>query len=182
MSDYESIKNLFPLIGKSIKLSVFTTDHINNDYIDWLNDYQVVKYSNQRFKHHNYDSCCKYLQSFKNTENLFLAIHLKDTNKFVGTMTAYFSVHHNVVDIGLMIGDKNSWGKGVGQEAWKMLMNFMLETKKVRKVTGGTLSCNLGMVNIMKKTGMQPDGKRIKHELVNNSPMDILYFAKFSNE
>ena len=63
-----------------------------------------------------------------------------------------------------------------------MLMTYILETKKVRKVTGGTLSCNLGMINIMKKTGMKSDGERIKHELVNDSPMDILYFAKFSNE
>ncbi len=182
MPDYESIKNQFPLLGKNVKLCVFTADHINNNYIDWLNDSQVVKYSNQRFKQHNLDSCSTYLQSFKNTENLFLAIHLKDSNNFIGTMTAYYSIPHKVVDIGLMIGDRNCWGKRIGQEAWKILMNFMLETKKVRKVTGGTLSCNQGMISIMKKTGMQLDGKRIKHELVNDIPMDILYFSKFRNE
>lgn len=182
MPDYDSINNHFPLIGKNIKLYLFTEDHINDNYINWLNDSQVVKYSNQRFMQHNVDSCSAYLQSFKNTENLFLAIHLEEDNRFIGTMSAYFSIPHKVVDIGLMIGDRSYWGKGLGQEAWEMLMDYMLETKKVRKVTGGTLSCNLGMVNIMKKAGMQSDGERIKHELVNDSPMDILYFAKFSNE
>ena len=176
------LKNKFLLLGKSIKLCEFTKSHINNKYIGWLNDCQVVKYSNQRFKQHSFDSCGEYLQSFKDTENLFLAIYLKDNNKFIGTMTAYYSLPHKVADLGLMIGDKNCWGKGVGQEAWQMLMTYMLETKKVRKVTGGTLSCNLGMVSIMKKTGMQLDGKRINHELVSDTPMDVLYFAKFRNE
>ena len=179
-SDSRNIQ--FELIGKSIKLRVFTPEHINHDYIDWLNDSEVVKYSNQRFKHHNTISCHEYLESFENTKNLFLAIHLIDSNKFIGTMTAYFSIPHKVVDIGLMIGDKSIWGKGIGREAWEMLMIYMLDTKNIRKVTGGTLSCNLGMVNIMKKSGMQPDGDRLKHELVNNSPVDILYFAKFNNE
>lgn len=182
MPDKESSNIQFKLTGNKIKLCSFTENHICEEYIGWLNDSEVVKYSNQRFKDHNNISCNKYLTSFENTENLFLAIHLKDNNKFIGTMTVYYSIPHKIADIGLMIGDRSYWGKGIGQEAWQILMNYMLETKKVRKVTGGTLSCNKGMVNIMKKTGMQPDGKRNNHELVNDSPMDILYFAKFSNE
>lgn len=182
MFDRESITNYFPLLGKNIRLSVFTESHIKDEYIDWLNDSQVMKYSNQRFKKHDFESCNKYLQSFKNTENLFLAIHLKRNDQFIGTMTTYYTSPHKVADIGIMIGDKAFWGKGIGQDAWQTLMTFMLDVKKARKITGGTLSCNLGMVNIMKKAGMQSDGERIKHELVNNSPVDTLYFSKFNNE
>ena len=125
MPDHESIKHQFPLIGKNVKLCIFTREHVNNEYINWLNDYQVVKYSNQRFRQHSFDSCSEYLQSFKNTENVFLAIHLKDNNKFIGTMTVYYSVPHKVVNIGLLIGDKSFWGRGLGYEAWEMLMIFI---------------------------------------------------------
>ena len=182
MSDQESRNKQFLLLGKSSKLCIFTEAHINHEYIKWLNDPHVVKYSNQRFTKHDIDSCNAYFQSFKNTENLFLAIHLKDNNKFIGTMTVYYSPPHKVADIGLMIGDRDYWSKGLGYDAWQILMTYMLQTKKVRKVTGGTLSCNLGMVNIMKKAGMQSDGERIKHELVDGSPVDILHFSKFSDE
>ena len=61
-------------------------------------------------------------------------------------------------------------------------MIFMIKIKKARKVTGDTLKCTLGMLNIMKKTEMQSDGERIKHELVNDSQVDILYLAKFNND
>jgi len=182
MLDSKSITNLFPLVGNSVRLCLFTDVHLNSDYVGWLNDSQVVKYSSQRFKKHSLETCSTYFQSFKNTENLFLAIHEKASNKFVGTMTAYFNDHHKVVDIGIMIGDKNSWGKGVGQEAWGMLMTFMFEERKMRKVTGGTLSSNLGMLAVMKKSGMQPDGIRTDHELIDGIPTDVLYFCKFNNE
>lgn len=177
-----SIKNKFLLLGKSIKLCEFTESHINDKYIGWLNDPQVVKYSNQRFMHHDFESCSAYHQSFKDSKNLFLAIHLKDNNKFIGTMTVYYSSSYMVADLGLMIGNTSYWGKGIGQEVWQMMMTYLLEIKKIPKVTGGALSSNLGMVNIMKKTGMQLDSERLKSELVNDLPINTLYFAKFSNE
>jgi RimJ/RimL family protein N-acetyltransferase len=175
-------KNKFLLLGKSIKLCEFTKFHINNEYIGWLNDPQVVKFSNQRFIHHDFGSCSAYHQSFKGSKNLFLAIHLKDNNKFIGTMTVYFSSSCMVADLGLMIGNTSYWGKGIGQEVWQIVMTYMLKIKKIPKVTGGTLSCNLGMINIMKKTGMQLDSERIKSELVNDRPINTIYFAKFRNE
>jgi [ribosomal protein S5]-alanine N-acetyltransferase len=64
MPDHESIKHQFPLIGKKVKLCIFTREHVNNEYINWLNDYQVVKYSNQRFRQHSFESYSEYLQSF----------------------------------------------------------------------------------------------------------------------
>mgnify|MGYP001607997036 CR=1 FL=1 len=181
MPDFESIRKHFPLQGRNVELRHFSEDHINDRYLNWLNDPEVLRYSNQRFKSHDYESCRTYLKSFQGTGNLFLAIHVKPSGLFVGTMTAYFSSPHKTVDIGIMIGDKGLWGKGIGRDAWGSLTSFLLNTSLVRKVTGGTVRCNVGMVKIMLKTEMQPDGVRIAHELVGNIPQDILYFARFKN-
>lgn len=181
MPDLELIKKNFPLQGRDVELRHFTDDHINNDYLKWLNDPEVVRYSNQRFKTHDHVSSYAYLESFRGTGNLFLAIHVKQSGLFVGTMTAYFSPPHKTVDIGILLGNKDFWGQGIGRDAWETLMSYLLGFDCVRKVTGGTLRCNAGMVNIMVKAGMQPDGVRVAQELVNNNPQDILYFARFKN-
>ncbi len=60
-----------------------------------------------------------------------------------------------------------------------MMMNFLLEKGCVRKVTGGTLSCNQGMMRIFEKVGMVSDGVRKDHEVIDGKPYDIVYFAKF---
>lgn len=181
MLEQELIKKSFPLEGRLIELRHFTEDLINNDYLNWLNDPEVVRYSNQRFKTHNFESSRAYLESFRESGNLFLAIHTKQDGLFIGTMTAYFSVPHKTVDIGLLIGNKRYWGQGMGGDAWQTLMLHLLRFDSIRKVTGGTLRCNTGMVNIMVKAGMQPDGVRVAQELVDNLPQDILYFARFKN-
>jgi len=181
MFDFEPIRKHFPLHGEMVELRLFSEDHIQDKYIRWLNDPEVVRYSNQRFKSHDYGSCLAYLKSFQDTGNIFIAVHMKHSELFVGTMTAYFSTPHKTVDLGILIGEKAFWGKGIGLEAWGILMSFLLDTNKVRKVTGGALRCNLGMVNIMMKSGMQPDGVRIAHELVDDTPQDILYFARFKD-
>jgi RimJ/RimL family protein N-acetyltransferase len=59
-------------------------------------------------------------------------------------------------------------------------MDFLLENSFVRKVTGGTLSCNEGMMRIFEKVGMVLDGVRKDHELIDGKPYDIVHFAKFS--
>lgn len=169
----------FPLSGKLVILQQFVDDNLIPEYINWLNDPDVVRYSNQRFRQHNQETCRAYLKSFENSDNIFVAIYLDA--KFIGTMTAYISTVHQTADMGIMIGDRQYWGKGIGQDAWITLMESLFDQIHLRKVTGGTLRCNTAMVNIMLSSGMKPDGIRTAQELVDSNPVDILHFAKFSN-
>lgn len=152
---------------------------ITPEYVGWLNNPTVVRYSNQRFRTHTMESCKAYVNSFAETDNLFLAI-CRGAG-VVGTMTAYVSRHHSTADMGILIGDPAGWGKGIGKDAWTTVMRQMLTRDGIRKVCGGTLRCNAGMVRVMESSGMNPDGVRVAHELVDGVPHDMLYFAKFNN-
>ena len=167
------------LSGQSIHLSPFLVADISDDYISWLNNLEVVRFSNQRFLHHTKESCIAYLESFSSNDNFFLAIREHDNNHMIGTMTAYFSPLHETVDIGLMIGDASQWGKGLGLDAWKTLMDYLLSECEVRKITGGTLLSNIGMVRIFERSGMHLEAVREKQQLFETEVMDELYFARF---
>ncbi len=168
--------NSLHLKGSKVELRSFMPENLTESYIGWLNDPKLMRFSNQRFRTHNIDSCRSYLASFADTDNLFIAIYFE--NAFVGTMTAYRSADHGTVDIGLLICAAVQ-GKGFGKDCWSTLMSYLLATG-TRKVTGGTLRCNVAMVRIMKACGMQPDGVRVAHELVDGKAQDILHFAKFT--
>lgn len=176
MFHYRGDDTNFQLTGHLITLKPFNHSNITSEYIEWLNDPAVVKYSNQQFRTHNVETCEAYLRSFRQTDNMFLAIYRGF--EFVGTMTAYISQAHKTADIGIMIGNQ-CWGKGIGTDAWETLMRYLFQSG-IRKVTGGALRCNTAMVNIMMKSGMKADGVRVAQELVNGEPEDILYFAKFN--
>jgi RimJ/RimL family protein N-acetyltransferase len=165
------------LKGQLVTLELFEKSNITSTYVGWLNDRELMKYSNQRFLMHTRESCETYLASFIGTDNLFMAIFYE--YQFIGTMTAYVSKNHQTVDMGLLIGAQGQT-KGLGKDAWATLMQYLFSIG-MRKVTGGTLRCNRAMVRIMESSGMQPDGVRVKQELVGGLPEDIVYFARFSH-
>lgn len=179
MIDIFKLKSFFPLEDAQVKLKLFTKNNITDNYIDWLNDSAVVRYSNQRFMLHSHQSSLDYLQSFVNSENLLLAIYLKEEDAFIGTMTVYISSAHKTADVGILIGDKTIWGRGIGRDAWALVLRWLIDEAEIRKVTGGTLRCNRGMVKIMINSGMNPDGVRLAQELIDGQAHDVLYFSKF---
>jgi RimJ/RimL family protein N-acetyltransferase len=167
--------------GARLRLTSFTTEHLNASYICWLNDPAVVKYSNQRFISHTYETCLQYLQTFAGTNNRFYAIEELATGQMLGTLTVYASLQHQTADIGILIGATQHWGKGFGQEAFQLVMHELASSGLIRKMTAGTMACNLGMVKIMERAGMHLEATRKAQELLDGHPMDILYFAKFVN-
>jgi len=170
----------FFLRGDKVLLCPFVTSDIDDSYISWLNDPDVVRFSNQRFLVHDRDSCLRYLASFKGTQNLFMSVRRLSDNGLLGTLTAYVSCHHGTVDVGILIGDKSVWGLGYGQDAWNTLTNWLLGRGDIRKLTAGTLACNYGMIKLMERSGMALEAVRKAQEILDGRPADILYYAKFN--
>jgi len=126
-------------------------------------------------------SAAEYTNSFNGSDNFFYAILLADTQSLVGTITAYRYRHHQTADMGLLIGDRNFWGRGVGLSAWSMLQDYLLDVCNLRKVTGGTLRCNIGMIRVMERSGMKLEAVRVRQEIVDEVAQDALYYAKFNS-
>jgi RimJ/RimL family protein N-acetyltransferase len=167
------------LTGSKVLLRPFLQSDITPEYISWLNDPEVVRYSNQRFIKHTEATCRAYWKSFRGTPNLFLSIRNQPNDLPVGTMTAYISLPHGTVDIGILIGKKSVWGTGIGQDAWDTLVNWYIEQRRIRKVTAGTLSSNQAMIRIMEQSGMQCEAIRPKQEVFEGVPLDIHYYGKY---
>ena len=68
-----------------------------------------------------------------------------------------------MADFTIMIGEKKARGSGLALAAWNETIRFLIEECGIRKITDGTLSNNLAMLNIMIKSKMIPDGIRKKH-------------------
>lgn len=179
MLDIHQHRDSLPLQGDRLSIRLLTESDLSDHYLSWLNDPETVKYSNQRFINHSIDSVRHYFNSFAGSANAFLAIEEQASGQLVGTMTAYIQPHHGTADVGILLGEKRLWGQGYGGEAWNLVIQWLLDTCAVRKVTAGTLACNHGMIRVMERAGMQHEATRRNQELVNNEPQDIVYFAKF---
>jgi [ribosomal protein S5]-alanine N-acetyltransferase len=165
-----------------LRIVPFSEAYLSSHYVSWLNDPEVVRYSEQRHKRHTLESCRQYWQSFKDSPHSFWAITTVDKEfGHIGTITAYIDAYNLTASVGIMIGERRVWGQGYGLEAWVAVCHHLIY-EGIRKVTAGTLALNEGMLKIMEKSGMVPDGRWHRHCLVEGEEVDIIFAALFRNE
>lgn len=166
------------LEGSRVKLVPFEESHLTQDYVDWLNDVSLMRYSEQRHRKHSLQSCAAFVAGFENGPNLLWAIEAADQDGMhIGNVTANIDPNNGIADIGLLIGAANSSGRGYGLAAWSAVLEYLRGRSDLRKVTGGCMASNQAMVQIMQRAGMQPDGLRKDHFIINDTLVDVLYHA-----
>lgn len=172
--------NRLPLSNHTISIRQFQQYDISANYISWLNDAEVVRYSNQRFITHTQHSCEQFYHSMGGSDSVFLLI--QDSNATaVGTITVHFNPNHKTADVGILLGEKRTWGQGIGKAAWQTVIHALTELPELRKITAGTLACNAPMLALIKSTNMTADGIRQQQELVDGKAVDIHHFALFTH-
>jgi len=181
----ERVNNMNTLIEintKRLAIKQFTPKYLTEEYVSWLNDREVVRYSEQRHKSHTLASCSDYYKSFQDKCDLFLVILTKDQPiNHIGNITVLIDTNNLVADIAIVIGKKDVWGKGYGKEAFAGVMDYLFLKKNIRKVTAGTMSINKPMLSIMKSSGMVSDGVKKNQFLVDGEEVDMIMAAAWSS-
>lgn len=171
-----------PIEGPRVVLEPFGRGHLTDRYVAWLNDPEVVRYSDQRHRAHSMASCEEYLRSFEGTPSYFWAIRAREAFHPIGTMTAYLEVEQEVADLGILIGERSAWGRGYASEAWRLACDFLFREAKVRKITAGTIQPNEPMVRLMRRAGMREDGRRVRHRRFEGHEVDVVHGALFRED
>jgi ribosomal-protein-alanine N-acetyltransferase len=157
-------------------LEPFAEHHISERYVSWLNDPDVVRFSEQRRRGHTADSCRVYWKSYEGTPHYFMAIVARDAALgHIGNINAYVDETNSIADIGILVGEKKIWGKGYGAEAWMAMCRFLLYDKGLSTVTAGTLAINTGMIGIMRHAGMAEESHRRRRVTFEDRDVDVVY-------
>lgn len=164
-----------------LRLRPFADTDINECYLGWLCDPAVVRFSNQRFRHHDRDTCARYLAGFAGGDDVFISLRTLDDDRAIGTMTAFRNRHHRTADVGILVGARGVWGSGYGQEAWNAMLDWLSALPGMRKLTCGTLACNEPMLRLARRSGMQLEATRRAQELVDGIAVDMHLFARFTD-
>ncbi len=142
-----------------IRILLFNESHLNENYVSWLNDKEVVRYSEQRHSKHTLETCREYYENQKKSENFFLAIELlAKKGRHVGNLGISVNFANKIADLSIIIGDKSAWGTGVASRAWSLVLKTLLYDLDFRMVTAGTMDINKPMIRLIMRSGMKIDG------------------------
>lgn len=169
-----------PIKTSRLIIENFSEKHISPRYISWLNDPEVVKYSEQRHVKHDKESCINFFNSFKGGVNSFLALIADDQSLgHIGNITTTMNIPNGSVDIAILIGEKKVWGQGYGLEAWRAVMDAIIQMRKIRKITAGCMSENKAMLSIMEKSEMVYEYTKPKMFLLEGREVDSIHYATY---
>jgi len=162
----------------------FELEHLKEKYVAWLNDPEVVRFSEQRHLVHTIITCRDYFDSMRLSENhLFLAVEDNEGERgHIGNLAVYLDVFNDTADVSILLGDKDVWGKGYASDAWTGLIDFLLKSMNVRKVTAGTMASNMPMRRLMRRSGMHEESVRKAQFLYSGKAEDLILAAKFGGE
>ncbi len=152
--------------GKLTYISYFRDIHLNDpSYYEWVTDIEVVRYIGREeyLTKIPFSEVQQYVwDMWDNKFCEFLAVHENENDKFVGTAKVNFmndrGFKNRIADIGIMIGDKNSWGKGLATDVLRTVSNFAFKELGVHKLTAGAMSPNIAVIKAFKRIGFIEEG------------------------
>lgn len=159
----------------------FAERHLTARYAAWLNDPDVVRYSEQRHRRHDLASCAAYAASFAGGDDLFLAIEARNPALgHVGNLTVAIDTPNASADVSVMIGEPAARGTGIGSAAWCGIVDWLLGPGGMRRVTAGTMAANAPMLALIRKSAMTVDAVRPRAFLIDGAEMDLVLAARFA--
>ena len=160
-----------------LRLEKFSKKYLTKEYLSWLNNKELMKYSENRHITHTLESCQKYHESFQDSHNLLFAV-INDQNKHIGNINAYIDKNNAIADIGILIGKP---GKGYGKKAWNLMIKTLFNQFNIRKITAGSMEKNIAMINIFKESGMSYEYTKEKYFNFEGSYVDLVGYTIYRN-
>lgn len=102
----------------------------------------------------------KWVESLSSQNDRYsFAIETLDDNKYIGGCGINdIDWKNSVAIIGIVIGDKEYWGKGYGTDAMKLLISFVFEQMNLNKIKLHVFSFNERAIKCYEKCGFTKEG------------------------
>jgi len=160
--------------GERIYLREIRPSDVNENYYRWMNDPEVTQYLESRFYPNSMEGLCEYVAGkLRDRDNVFLAIVLREGDRHIGNVKlGPINWIHRSADIGILIGEKDCWGKGHATEAIRLVVDYAFRKLNLHKVTAGCYSNNQGSLGAFEKAGFQVEGVRKEQFFSNDQYTD----------
>lgn len=170
------------LMGEQVYLRPVTLNDVTPAYLAWLHDDEVM--AGIATSGYTLENLQEYVAARINKPSVcFFAICDQANHHHIGNVKLDFHDEKaNVSELGLLIGDKRYWGKGIGYEACKLLIQYGFEEKHLRKIYLAVYENNPAAKKLYEKLGFVLEGTLRKHVAVKGQYYDKYLMGIFKGE
>lgn len=96
----------------------------------------------------------------------------------IGTVAlTEFNEYHGVVNLGIVIGDKEYWGKGIATEVITALVHYAFEHLSIFCISAEVEEGNIPMMKALEKVGFKRDGLFQLARVKNEKRINVYHFS-----
>jgi [ribosomal protein S5]-alanine N-acetyltransferase len=172
------------LRGTQVRLRPMSVADADGPYLGWMNDPEVTRFLESRFRTYEPSDLASYIEETTgDPANHFFAIELLESGRHVGNIKlGPVEAQHGRGDIGIIIGDRSVWGRGIAAEAVTLLTRWAFDELGLRKVTAGAYSSNVGSVRAFERAGFHIEATRARHYECDAGTVDAVLLACFADD
>jgi ribosomal-protein-alanine N-acetyltransferase len=169
--------------GENIDLLPLNLEHIKL-YSKWKNDPKVRKYARNEFPLiiEDIKEFSKPHKEEIRKEVEFEIWHKKDKKPIgIGGLSRIDWYNRNA-NIFLEIGESNYWGKNIGTEASRMIIDYGFKELNLHKIYAGIYSPNKGSLKVAEKQGFKLEATLKEQMYVDGKYVDSIRYGIFKEE
>jgi len=161
-----------------IILKKISSKDISLDYIKWMNDPEVVQFTEQKYKKHTRKNIGLFLK--KTNEDTFSEIYGIFYEKvLIGTIKiGKINNIHKTAEISYIIGNKKFWNKGIATIVVKKICVYIFKKLKLKKIIAGTYSVAKSSQKILIKNNFKLEGVLKKQIFFKNKRIDLHFYGR----
>lgn len=172
------------LEGQQIYLRAITMNDVTESYLSWLNDEETTKGLASGVFPSSIEELGKFVESVVSNKNVVMfAICDKSNDEHIGNIKLdQFDWVGRTCELGLLIGNKKYWGKGIGYEVCRLTLEYAFTDLNIRKVSLAVYANNPAAIKLYEKLGFKKEGQLRSHVFEGGQYYDKYYMGIFREE
>jgi [ribosomal protein S5]-alanine N-acetyltransferase len=170
--------------GATVLLRPLERSDLNPRYLGWLNDPEVTRYTEIGTFPSTSEDLENYFRAITGSRNdVILAIVDKRSGQHVGNVKLG-PIHwtHRSATLGILIGEKEFWGKGVGLEATRLMVEYGFGRLNLNRIDLGVFAEHEAAVHCYEKAGFKIEGRMREDLFQDGEYKDRLWMGLLRSE
>lgn len=171
------------LKGTQVYLRAITLSDATEEYVQWVNDPEVTKGLATGVYPSGIENLKSYITGVINDPNAIMFAVCDLEGVHIGNIKLdRFDHIAKTAELGLMIGNKSYWGKGIGSEMCRLILEYAFKELNLRKVSLTVFSNNPAAIKLYQKLGFEIEGTLKQHVFAEGEFHDKHWMSYFNPE
>jgi RimJ/RimL family protein N-acetyltransferase len=171
------------LVGAKCYLSPVSLEDAEK-WTQWDNDLEVtIPLGDEAYTPYSAEKTRQIIEDVVRSQGHIFSIVDLETDELIGRCMLFGidQVNRRAM-LGIVIGAKDYWGKGYGQDATRLLLDYGFNLLNLNSIMLGTFSFNARAINCYKRVGFKEIGRRRQARIIGGEKYDAVLMDILAEE